>query len=124
MAKLYFTKDIQPKLSAGGVNRDVENTTNKQTRCTRPNCILAPKSHPRLCRLWASVDLVMMIVMLMTVMLTKVILTKVMLTMVWNMMMWESLVRGGCNCNARAASLGDPQVSPDVPTLEYQCHPC
>ena len=53
-----------------------------------------------------------------------VMLNKVMLTMVWNMMMRESLVRGGCNCNARAASLGDPQVSPDVPTLEYQCHPC
>ena len=59
------------------------------------------------------------VVFVMMVMLTMVMLTKVMLTMVWNMMMRESLVRGGCNCNARAASLGDPQVSPDVPTLEF-----
>ena len=62
--------------------------------------------------------------MLMMVMLMMVMLMMVMLTMVWNMMMTRSLLRGGCNCNARAASLGDPQVSPDVPTLEYQCHLC
>ena len=68
--------------------------------------------------------MMVMMVMVMILMLMMVMLTKVMLTMVWNMMMRESLVRGGCNCNARAASLGDPQVSPDVPTLEYQCHPC